>query len=170
MSSANSSNSFGEHRLAALLMRSFAGVAFFSLLSLQSAFAALPPVTIPNPDLPGATANLVNIPAGSLIIPMDNALQSQGLTAAVGFNLKAYGLANKMLQNNVPMSWAIRSDKPKIRGIVSTAQATCSPLTSATSSFIASGVTVGDLVTNVTDGMTRGRVTAVTATTDPYLT
>ncbi|MSQ97982.1 MAG: IPTL-CTERM sorting domain-containing protein [Xanthomonadales bacterium] len=139
------------------ILRNVAAVALLSLLSAQAAFA--------DPDLPGATQNLVSIPSGSLIIPMDNALQAQGLAPAVGFNLKAYGLANKMLQNNVPMSWAIRYNKPKIRGIVSATQATCSPLTSATSSFVAGGVQVGDLVTNVTDGMTRGRVTTVTATT-----
>ena len=48
---------------------------------------------------------------GSLIIAMDNA--KQNLSASVAFNIKAYGLVNVLLQNNIPVHWAIRDDKAK---------------------------------------------------------
>jgi hypothetical protein len=40
---------------------------------------------------------------------MDNTLQN----VVAPFNIKAYGLVNRLLQNYVPISWAIRSGKPK---------------------------------------------------------
>ena len=147
----------GQQHKSTSILRNVAAVALLSLLSAQAAFA--------DPDLPGATQNLVLIPTGSLIIPMDNALQAQGLTAAVGFNLKAYGLANKMLQNNIPMSWAIRYNKPKIVGTSTGANNQTTTLTDSTKDFAAAGVLVGDLVTVVGNGMNRGRVTAVGTTT-----
>ncbi len=60
-------------------------------------------------DLPGPAANPQLVPKGSLVIPMDNAKQS--LTAP--FNLRAYGLVNDLLQNNIPVKWAIRAGKAK---------------------------------------------------------
>jgi uncharacterized repeat protein (TIGR01451 family) len=60
-------------------------------------------------DLPGASANLQTIPAGSLVIPMDNINQA----VVTPFNLKAYGLVDKLLQNGVPAMWAIRAGKAK---------------------------------------------------------
>ncbi len=60
-------------------------------------------------DLPNPGAHMETIPAGSLIIPMDNTLQAIGSP----FNLKAYGLVNRLLQNGIPVKWAIRSGKAK---------------------------------------------------------
>ncbi len=60
-------------------------------------------------DLPNPSANIQLIPTGSLVIPMDNTWQLQ----SGYFNLKAYGLVNYLLQNNVPVKWAIRAGKLK---------------------------------------------------------
>jgi uncharacterized repeat protein (TIGR01451 family) len=60
-------------------------------------------------DLPNPSAHMETIPAGSLVIPMDNTLQAIGSP----FNLKAYGLVNRLLQNGIPVKWAIRSGKAK---------------------------------------------------------
>ncbi|MFY9242052.1 MAG: hypothetical protein WAO74_03395, partial [Polaribacter sp.] len=49
------------------------------------------------------------IPSGSLVIPMDNTLQSSGGK----FNLKAYGLAVRLLHAGIPLKWAIKSGKAK---------------------------------------------------------
>jgi hypothetical protein len=53
--------------------------------------------------------NLVYIPAGSFVIPMDNTLQS----LVSPFNLKAYGLVNALLWNEIPLNWAIKTGKAK---------------------------------------------------------
>ncbi len=60
-------------------------------------------------ELPPPTANMQLIPAGSLIIAMDNDKQNIGAV----FNLKAYGLANKLLWENIRLRWAIRAGKAK---------------------------------------------------------
>jgi uncharacterized repeat protein (TIGR01451 family) len=60
-------------------------------------------------DLPGTPVSRQLIPAGSLIIAMDNDKQNIGAL----FNLKAYGLAVRLLNNDVPMKWAIRAGKAK---------------------------------------------------------
>ena len=61
-------------------------------------------------ELPGSVvANLQTIKNGSLIIPMDTALQS----LPGYFNLKAYGLVNALLQNEIPVKWAIKKGKLK---------------------------------------------------------
>jgi len=62
-------------------------------------------------DLPSPTAHLQTIPIGSLVIPMDNT--HQNLSAPQPFNLKAYGLVNALLQNDIPVKWVIRSGKAK---------------------------------------------------------
>ncbi len=61
-------------------------------------------------ELPGTviTQNKL-IPAGSLIIAMDTL--NQKLPGY--FNLKAYGLANALLQNEIPILWAIKANKAK---------------------------------------------------------
>ncbi len=51
----------------------------------------------------------VTIKSGSLIIPMDTTLQK----IPGYFNLKAYGLVNYLLQNEVPVKWAIKGNKTK---------------------------------------------------------
>lgn len=61
-------------------------------------------------DLPGPSANLQTIPKGSLVIAMDNAKQNLN---GLPFNLKSYGLANRLLQNNIPLKWVIRAGKAK---------------------------------------------------------
>ena len=61
------------------------------------------------PDLPDPSAHYTVIPAGSWVVPMDNTYQS----LIPPFNLKAYGLINRLLQNFVPVSWAIRAGKLK---------------------------------------------------------
>ena len=60
-------------------------------------------------ELPPPPSNQELIPTGSLIIAMDNDKQNVG----VAFNLKAYGLVNHLLWNDVPVKWAIRSGKLK---------------------------------------------------------
>jgi uncharacterized repeat protein (TIGR01451 family)/fimbrial isopeptide formation D2 family protein len=60
-------------------------------------------------DLPNPPPNFQVIPAGSLVIPMDNALQNEGAL----FNLRAYGLASHLLNNDIPLKWAIRTGKAK---------------------------------------------------------
>ena len=61
-------------------------------------------------ELPGSfLANSQTIKVGSLIIPMDTAHQS----VPGYFNLKAYGLINALLQNEIPVKWAIKKGKTK---------------------------------------------------------
>ncbi|MFB3102687.1 MAG: right-handed parallel beta-helix repeat-containing protein, partial [Alphaproteobacteria bacterium] len=60
-------------------------------------------------ELPPPTPNMELIPSGSLIIAMDNDKQNIGAV----FNLKAYGLANRLLWEGVRLSWAIRAGKAK---------------------------------------------------------
>ena len=61
-------------------------------------------------ELPSAvTAQIQSIKSGSLIIPMDTLLQNK----PGYFNLKAYGLINALLQNEIPVKWAIRKGKSK---------------------------------------------------------
>ncbi|MGK0414487.1 MAG: hypothetical protein ACJA1B_002712, partial [Polaribacter sp.] len=49
------------------------------------------------------------IPSGSLVIAMDNTLQSSGGV----FNLNSYGLAVRLLHAGIPLKWAIKSGKAK---------------------------------------------------------
>jgi hypothetical protein len=113
-----------------------------------------------DPDLPGALENIETIPVGSLIIPMDTVSQAVG--GSTDFNILVYGLANRMLQNDIPLKWAMRYDKVKIRG---TASIDADPGTTLTDNNVGTdfttGVEVGDLVINVSDGFTRAWVTAV---------
>lgn len=60
-------------------------------------------------DFPDPAPNIENIPAGAYVIPMDNTFQSiSGV-----FNLRAYGLAARLLWNDVHIKWAIKSGKAK---------------------------------------------------------
>jgi uncharacterized repeat protein (TIGR01451 family) len=88
---------------AALTRRSF--LSFLCLATLLLA----PVVATADPDLPGATANFENIEAGALVIPMDTTNQA----VVAPFNIKAYGLVNNLLQNEIPVKWAIRVGKAK---------------------------------------------------------
>ncbi|MCX8071103.1 MAG: hypothetical protein N3C12_01445 [Candidatus Binatia bacterium] len=60
-------------------------------------------------DLPPASPNIETIPAGSLVIPMDNDKQNMGAP----FNLKAYGLVQRLLKAQIPVKWVIRTGKAK---------------------------------------------------------
>ncbi len=60
-------------------------------------------------DLPPATPNIETIAAGSLVIPMDNDNQNIGAP----FNLRAYGLVQRLLKAQIPVKWAIRAGKSK---------------------------------------------------------
>ena len=75
----------------------------FVLCIFAFTIAGQPPLVPPPPP--------ENIPSGSLIIPMDNF--HQGNDTQTTFNLRAYGLANLLLQNGVPVKWAIRPNKSK---------------------------------------------------------
>lgn len=68
-------------------------------------------VTVAQNDLPNPVANIESIPAGSYIIAMDNDHQAVVPAGQAPFNLKAYGLVNKFLQNGIPVKWAIKSGK-----------------------------------------------------------
>ncbi len=61
-----------------------------------------PPNPVPPPE---------DIFAGALVIPMDNV--NQGNAGGTTFNLRAYGLANALLQNGIPVKWAIKPGKSK---------------------------------------------------------
>lgn len=60
------------------------------------------------PPQASATENLLS---GALIIPMDNV--NQGNAGGTTFNLRAYGLVNLFLQNNIPVKWVILPGKAK---------------------------------------------------------
>src|SRR5688572_15966557 len=59
-------------------------------------------------DIPVAIPNLETIPSGSLVIPMDNALQA---TSGGMFNLKAYGFIIDLLNHSYPIKWVIKAGK-----------------------------------------------------------
>jgi hypothetical protein len=58
-------------------------------------------------DLPSPSANIETIPAGAWIVPMDNTWQG---TSGI-MNLKAYGLINQLLWNDIHVKWAIKAGK-----------------------------------------------------------
>jgi len=60
-------------------------------------------------DLPSPASNIQSIKNGALIISMDTNFQKlPGI-----FNLKAYGLINELLQNEIPVKWVIKSGKTR---------------------------------------------------------
>ncbi|HEY4281926.1 MAG TPA: right-handed parallel beta-helix repeat-containing protein [Chthoniobacterales bacterium] len=104
------------------------------LIVMHSAVMLAAPYSVAD-DLPGPPSHLETIPAGSLVIPMDNNLQN----LVSPFNLKAYGLASNLLNNGVPMKWAIKAGKTK-DGIDFTATAQrIAPSAGAPGSFNFSG-------------------------------
>lgn len=90
-----------SNTVAGSLTTRFIGV-FVSILALfcVGAFAQAQP----------GAQNTEPVPVDSLIIPMDNVNQFNSTTT---FNLRAYGLANNLLQNNIPLKWAIKYNKSK---------------------------------------------------------
>ncbi|HYO64114.1 MAG TPA: right-handed parallel beta-helix repeat-containing protein [Pyrinomonadaceae bacterium] len=85
-------------------------MAALALLALALSPFALPPaaprVAAQNS---GTGTALELIPSGSLVIPMDNSLQAIGAP----FNLRAYGLVERLLWAGVPVKWAIAAGKAK---------------------------------------------------------
>jgi len=81
----------------------------------------------------GAPAEL--IPAGSLVIPMDNTLQGSGSL----FNLRAYGMVERLLWAGIPVKWAIMPGKAKDGVDFSATAQRISPTTSGASSLSFSG-------------------------------
>ncbi len=73
-------------------------------------------------DLPNPPPDFQSIPAGSFVIAMDTSYQKIVPVGQAPFNLKAYGLINKLLQNGFPVKWAIRAGK-SLNGIDFSAQA-----------------------------------------------
>ncbi len=65
----------------------------------------------PSADMPNASPNLQTATANSLVIPMDN--EHQNLWLTYPFNIKAYGLVNALLQNDIPVKWVITTGKAK---------------------------------------------------------
>jgi hypothetical protein len=84
-------------------------IVFSAVVVLWSAMATSV-VASGDPDLPGGTPSLEQIPAGSLVIPMCTNLQA---LAGTPFNMKAYGLVNELLHANIPVKWAIKTGKSK---------------------------------------------------------
>lgn len=60
-------------------------------------------------DLPSPSSNIQSIKSGALIIPMDTNFQKR----PGYYNLKAYGLVNELLQNEIPVRWAIKAGKTR---------------------------------------------------------
>lgn len=60
-------------------------------------------------DLPSPSSNIQSIKNGALIIPMDTNFQKR----PGYYNLKAYGLVNELLQNEIPVRWAIKAGKTR---------------------------------------------------------
>ncbi|MFN3998758.1 MAG: hypothetical protein ACK4HU_13130, partial [Algoriphagus sp.] len=54
-----------------------------------------------------------NLPAGTLIIPMDNLHQNGTLATSSSFNVRAYGLAVRLLHADIPLVWIIDNTKSK---------------------------------------------------------
>jgi len=102
--------------------------AVFVLASAGPSAAQAPAISN---DVPPFTPHPQTMRAGALVIAMDNT--NQNLVAP--FNMKAYGLVNNLLHNNVPLKWVIRTGKAK-DGIDFTASAQrIAPTTTATTTY-----------------------------------
>ena len=67
-----------------------------------------------DPDLPGGRGEERTIGWATYIIPMDNSKQRVQSGALQGaFNMRAYGLVNRLLWAGIPIMWAIDPDKTK---------------------------------------------------------
>ena len=80
------------------------------VLCLAITMICMNPAFAQDPDLDSNSSVNETIPAGSLVIPMDNTLQSAGSKA---FNISAYGIAVHLLHANIPVKWAIANNKAK---------------------------------------------------------
>ncbi len=66
-------------------------------------------------QFPPAVQNIMTIPAGSLVIAMDGKqnIDPTNPAATVAFNLRSYGLVQRLLSSNIPVKWAIATGKAK---------------------------------------------------------
>lgn len=80
---------------------------FLALILTTLVFCVGLPAQPPQNPVPAAE----NILSGALVIPMDNV--NQGNAGGTTFNLRAYGLVNQFLQNNIPVKWVILPGKAK---------------------------------------------------------
>lgn len=78
-----------------------------NLIFIALLLSGIHPRTFAQNDLPAASAHPESIKAGSFIIAMDTAYQK----LPGYFNMKAYGLVNALLQNEIPVKWAIKAGK-----------------------------------------------------------
>ena len=83
-------------------------------------------------NLPLPTSNNVFLPAGSLVIAMDNTNQANSLNK---FNLRAYGLVVYLLNNNVKLKWVIKTGKLKDDVDFNTSAARVKPIAGSISSY-----------------------------------
>jgi hypothetical protein len=72
-------------------------------------FLSIPFAKSQNPDLPNPLPNIQNMPAGSLVIAMDNTNQAN----PGYFNLKSYGLVITLLNADKKLHWVIKTGKAK---------------------------------------------------------
>ncbi len=79
------------------------------LVALTLLLMASAPALPLRAQVPPALPNLQQVPAGSLVIPMDNDKQNEGAP----FNIRAYGLVNDLLHAGIPVKWVIRAGKGK---------------------------------------------------------
>ncbi len=77
------------------------GIMFFFNIKINAQFEA--------PTPPAQVETLI---VGSLVIPMDTVYQRVAGVPGY-FNLKAYGLVNELLQNEIPVKWAIKAGKTR---------------------------------------------------------
>jgi len=95
-------------------------------------------------DLANPTPNMVTIPAGSFVIPMDS-LNYYTKSGKQLFNVNAYGLILTILDNKTGMHWFIKSGKAK-DGIDFTAtMQKILPTSGSTASYDLRGGAIGNL-------------------------
>lgn len=142
-----------------------------ALLSLV--FAVSSPAQ--NRDLPGPGADLQTLPAGSYVLAMDNTNQKNN---ANHFNLKSYGLAVHLLNNNVKLKWVIKAGKSKdgidftvnaspLLPVITTVTRKITTVNGSTAATVdnATGLVTGMTVTCTTSGLQAGTtVTAISGT------
>src|SRR6266571_8558854 len=97
------------NHLTAVSRRLAASWSLAAVLVLASAGPSVAQAPAISNDVPPFTPHPQTMRAGSLVIAMDNT--NQNLVAP--FNMKAYGLVNNLLHNNIPLKWAIRAGKVK---------------------------------------------------------
>src|SRR6185503_19075002 len=66
-----------------------------------------------DPNIPGNTPDVRTIKAGSIIIPMDNTLQTRtdSIFTTSQFNIRTYGLVANLLDRSIPVLWIIKTGK-----------------------------------------------------------